>query len=102
MDERHAQGPPEWGLVSQIDASPHDPGTAYLAVDRHELDDTRPYAWATRDYGQTWRRLATSGIPHGSFVRAVREDPVRKGLLYAGTETGVCSSPSTTAPAGSP
>jgi photosystem II stability/assembly factor-like uncharacterized protein len=80
---------PAWSLVSQIDASPHDPGTAYLAVDRHELDDYKAYAWATRDYGQTWRQLATAGIPDGSFVRAVREDPVRKGLLYAGTETGV-------------
>ncbi|HEY7515011.1 MAG TPA: glycosyl hydrolase [Vicinamibacteria bacterium] len=80
---------PVWSLVSQIDASPHDPAAAYLAVDRHELDDYKPYAWATRDYGQTWRRLSTAGIPDGSFVRAVREDPVRKGLLYAGTETGV-------------
>jgi photosystem II stability/assembly factor-like uncharacterized protein len=80
---------PEWSVVSQIDASPHDPAAAYLAVDRHELDDYKAYAWATRDYGQTWRRLATAGIPDGSFVRAVREDPVRKGLLYAGTETGV-------------
>src|SRR4029450_11307505 len=73
---------PEWSLVSQIDASPHDAGTAYVAVDRHELDDYKPYAWATRDYGRTWRRLATVGIPDGSFVRAVREDPARKGLLY--------------------
>ncbi len=80
---------PEWSLVSQIDASPHDAGTAYVAVDRHELDDYKPYAWVTRDYGQSWRRLATVGIPDGSFVRAVREDPARKGLLYAGTETGV-------------
>ncbi len=80
---------PEWGLVSQIDASPHDPATAYLAVDRHELDDYLPYAWVTHDYGKTWRRIASVGIPEGSFVRAVREDPVRKGLLYAGTETGI-------------
>jgi photosystem II stability/assembly factor-like uncharacterized protein len=80
---------PEWSLISQIDASPHDPGTAWLAVDRHELDDYKAYAWVTRDYGKTWRRIGQSGIPEGSFVRAVREDPVRKGLLYAGTETGV-------------
>ncbi len=80
---------PEWSLVSQIDASPHDPGTAYLAVDRHELDDYKAYAWVTHDYGKTWRRIGQTGIPDGSFVRAVREDPVRKGLLYAGTETGI-------------
>ena len=80
---------PEWSLVSQIDASPHDPAAAYLAVDRHELDDYKAYAWVTRDYGKTWRRIATAGIPEGSFVRVVREDPARKGLLYAGTETGV-------------
>jgi photosystem II stability/assembly factor-like uncharacterized protein len=80
---------PEWSLVSQIDASPHDPGTAYLAVDRHELDDYKAYAWVTHDFGKSWRRIAPNGIPDGSFVRAVREDPARKGLLYAGTETGV-------------
>ena len=80
---------PEWSLISQIDASPHDPATAYLAVDRHELDDYKAYLWSTHDYGRTWQRLGASGIPEGSFVRAVREDPVRKGLLYAGTETGV-------------
>jgi photosystem II stability/assembly factor-like uncharacterized protein len=80
---------PEWSLISQIDASPHDPATAYLAVDRHELDDFKAYAWVTHDHGKSWRRIAPNGIPEGSFVRAVREDPVRKGLLYAGTETGV-------------
>jgi photosystem II stability/assembly factor-like uncharacterized protein len=80
---------PEWSLISQVDASPHDPATAYLAVDRHELDDYKAYAWVTHDYGRTWRRIAPNGIPDGSFVRAVREDPVRKGLLYAGTESGV-------------
>ena len=58
-------------------------------MDRHELDDYKAYAWVTRDYGKTWRRHRHGGIPEGSFVRAVREDPVRKGLLYAGTETGV-------------
>jgi photosystem II stability/assembly factor-like uncharacterized protein len=80
---------PEWSLISQIDASAHDPATAYLAVDRHELDDYKAYAWVTHDYGKSWKRIAQAGIPSGSFVRAVREDPRRKGLLYAGTETGV-------------
>jgi len=79
---------PEWSRVSQIDASLHDDGTAYLAVDRHQLDDLRPYAYKTNDYGKTWMKI-TKGIPEVIFVRAVREDPKKQGLLYAGTETGV-------------
>jgi len=79
---------PEWSLVSLIDASPHDAGTAYMAVDRHELDDYRPYVYKTGDYGKTWTKI-TNGIPENTFVRAVREDPKRRGLLFAGTETGV-------------
>lgn len=79
---------PEWSLISQIDASPHSPGAAYAAVDRHELDDFKPYIYKTTDYGKTWTRI-NDGIPEGAFVRAVREDPKRRGLLYAGTETGV-------------
>jgi photosystem II stability/assembly factor-like uncharacterized protein len=79
---------PEWSMVSQIDPSPHDAGTMYLAVNRYKHDDFRPFAYVTRDYGQTWSRI-TDGIPHDAFVRVVRQDPVRKDLLYAGTETGV-------------
>jgi|HubBroStandDraft_6_1064221.scaffolds.fasta_scaffold00005_160 photosystem II stability/assembly factor-like uncharacterized protein len=79
---------PEWSRVSQIDASPLDAGTAYVAVDRHQNDDLRPYVYKTSDYGLTWTKL-TTGIPEGSFVRAVREDPKKRGLLYAGTENGV-------------
>ncbi len=79
---------PPWSMVSQIDPSPHDPATAYVAVNRYKLDDYQPYVFVTHDYGKSWR-LASAGIPEGSFVRAVREDPVRKHLLYAGTETGV-------------
>ncbi len=79
---------PEWGTVSLIEASPFDAGTAYVAVDRHRLDDLKPYAFKTTDYGKTWTAIV-KGIPEGSFVRAVREDPKKKGLLYAGTETGV-------------
>ena len=52
----------------------HDAGTAYVAVDRHQNDDLQPYIYKTSDYGQTWTKL-TNGIPDGSFVRAVREDP---------------------------
>jgi photosystem II stability/assembly factor-like uncharacterized protein len=78
----------EWSRISLIEASPHDAGTAYVAVDRHQNDDVAPYIYKTADYGATWTRI-TTGIPDGSFVRAVREDPKRKGLLYAGTERGV-------------
>jgi len=79
---------PEWSLVSQIDPSPHDPATAYLAVNRYKLDDYRPYVYVTHDHGESWKQI-TEGIPETAFVRVVREDPDRKGLLYAGTETGV-------------
>jgi photosystem II stability/assembly factor-like uncharacterized protein len=79
---------PEWSMISQIDPSPHDRGTVYLAVNRYKLDDYRPFVYATTDYGKTWRKI-TTGIPDNAFVRAVREDPIRKGLLFAGTEAGV-------------
>jgi len=79
---------PEWSRVSQVEASPHDAGTAYIAVDRHQNDDLRPYIYKTTDYGQTWSKR-TNGIPDGGFVRSVREDPKKRGLLYAGTENGV-------------
>ncbi len=81
------RGMPE-GMVSIIDASPHASGSAYLALDRHKFDDFRPYIYRTRDAGQSWTRI-NNGIPDTTFVRAVREDPARRGLLYAGTETGV-------------
>ena len=77
-----------WSKVSLIEASHFDANTAYAAIDRHRLDDFRPYIYSTRDGGKTWK-LTNQGIPDGSFVRAVREDPERQGLLYAGTETGV-------------
>jgi photosystem II stability/assembly factor-like uncharacterized protein len=79
---------PEWSRISQVEASHYDAGTAYVAVDRHQNDDLRPYIYKTSDYGQTWTKLG-NGIPEGSFVRAVREDPKKRGLLYAGTEDGV-------------
>jgi photosystem II stability/assembly factor-like uncharacterized protein len=79
---------PEWSTVDLIDASPHDANTAIVAVDRHRLDDFKPYIFKTTDLGKTWT-LIVNGIPEGSYVHAVREDPKRKGLLYAGAETGV-------------
>ncbi len=79
---------PEWSKVSLMEASPHDAGTAYAAIDRHQNDDLHPYIYKTSDYGKSWSRVV-AGIPDNAFVRAVREDPKKKGLLYAGTERGV-------------
>jgi photosystem II stability/assembly factor-like uncharacterized protein len=77
-----------WSKVGIIEASHFDPAVAYVAVDRHRLDDYRAYVYRTRDGGRSWTPIA-DGIPDGSFVNAVREDPQRRGLLYAGTEKGV-------------
>ncbi len=77
-----------WSKVGILEASHFDAETAYAAVDRHRLEDVKPYVYRTHDGGRHWQ-LAAGGIPDGSFVNAVREDPVRKGLLYAGTEKGV-------------
>lgn len=77
-----------WAKVSIIDASHFDAGTAYAAINTLRLDDLRPFIYRTRDGGATWQRI-TSGIPDGAPVNVVREDPVRRGLLYAGTERDV-------------
>jgi len=82
------KGVPEWSLVSLVEASPHDAGTAYFAVDPHKLDDLKPYIFKTTDFGKTWTKI-TNGIPDGAYTHVTREDPVRKNLLYAGTETGI-------------
>ena len=79
---------PEWGLISIIEPSPHDPATAYVAATRYKVDDTKPYLFKTNDYGKSWQKI-THGIPDYEFTRVIREDPNRRGLLYAGTETGV-------------
>jgi photosystem II stability/assembly factor-like uncharacterized protein len=79
---------PEWGTVSMIEASPTDAGTVYVAVERHKMDDFAPYIFKTSDFGKTWTTLV-NGIPKDVYVHAVRVDPKRKGLLYAGTERGV-------------
>jgi photosystem II stability/assembly factor-like uncharacterized protein len=83
--------PPELpeSQINAIEVSPHDPGTAYLAVTRYKLGDYTPYGFRTEDYGATWRRIAGAGdFPEGSWLRVIREDPEYSGLLYAGTETG--------------
>jgi photosystem II stability/assembly factor-like uncharacterized protein len=80
-----------WSKVGIIEVSRFDAETAYAAVDRHRIDDIGAYIYRTRDGGKTWAFIAR-GIPNGSFVNVVREDPVRRGLLYAGTETGVFAS----------
>jgi photosystem II stability/assembly factor-like uncharacterized protein len=79
---------PDWTLISMIEASPHHPATAYVAATRYKLDDVQPYLFKTSDYGRTWQKI-THGIPAHDFTRVIREDPARRGLLYAGTETGV-------------
>jgi len=83
--------PPEltpWSKVTHIEASHFDASTAYAAVDRHRLEDLQPYVYRTRDLGKTWQRVS-NGIPDGSFLNCIREDPIRKGLLYACAELGV-------------
>jgi photosystem II stability/assembly factor-like uncharacterized protein len=79
---------PEWIQINSIEASPFDAGTAYVAATMYKWDDFKPYLYKTTDYGKTWRKI-TSGIPDGAFTRVIREDPGRKGLLLAGTETGI-------------
>jgi len=69
---------PGWSMISIIDPSPFDAGTAWAAVDRHKLDDLKPYIYVTRDFGKSWTAI-TDGIPEGAFVHAVREDPKSGG-----------------------
>ena len=82
---------PKWGLVSMIEASPFDVGTAYAAVDNHENDDYAPYGYKTTDFGKTWTKI-TNGFPKNTYLRVIREDQRQKDLLYAGTETGLMAS----------
>ena len=77
-----------WSKISIIEPSQTEAATAYAAVDRHRLSDAGPHIYRTHDFGATWTEIA-SGIPNGAYVRTVREDPARKGLLFAGTELGV-------------
>lgn len=75
-------------LVNAIDVSPHDPATAYVAVTKYKENDHTPMIFKTTNYGKRWKQIA-DGIPDGDFVRVVREDTARKGMLYAGTESGL-------------
>ena len=77
----------DWSKISLIESSHFNPGEAYAAVDRHRLDDQKPYLYRTRDYGANWQ-LITEGIGAAAFLRAVREDRQSRGLLFAGTELG--------------
>ncbi|MCZ0954400.1 MAG: glycosyl hydrolase [Rhodospirillaceae bacterium] len=80
---------PEWGTVNMIELSANNPGRAFVPVHRYRLDDFTPYVFRTDDYGRNWVRLPLRGIPGTHFARVVREDPVRKGLMYLGTEFGL-------------
>jgi len=79
---------PAWAKISSVEPSPTEPHAAYIAVDNHRQGDSRPLVYRTRDNGGTWT-LAVNGLPAGHFVSVVRADPVRTGLLYAGTDIGV-------------
>ena len=81
---------PEWGTVSNIEASRYAAGTAYITVDFHQMNNRDPFVYETADYGKTWTAI-TNGIPHSmlSYAHCIREDPVRKGLLYLGTENAL-------------
>ena len=88
------EGLPAWGTVANIDASKHQPGTAYIAYDMHQMGDFDPYIYKTDDYGQNWK-LISDGIPKSilSFVHVVKEDPKKPGLLFAGTDNNLYFSP---------
>ena len=83
---------PEWSFIRTVEPSPHVAGTVYVAATRYKLDDYTPYLYRTEDYGQTWQTIVGEGdtaIPEDDFVRVIRTDPARAGLLYVGTETGL-------------
>jgi len=82
------KGIPEWIQINSIDAPLRDKGTAYVAATMYKFDDFRPYLYKTSDYGKTWTKIV-NGIPDGAFTRVIRQDPVKPGLLYAGTEVGL-------------
>jgi hypothetical protein len=86
--DRTPKGMSPWSKVASLDVSAIDTETAYAAVDRHRLDDFTPHAYRTHDGGKTWSSIS-AGLPAGGFVGVIRADPKRRGLLYAGTDSGV-------------
>ena len=78
----------EEGMINSIEISPHDPATVFIAFNRYKFDDFKPYVLKSDDFGNTWE-VFNEGIEENSFVRVVREDKVKKGVLYAGTERGI-------------
>ena len=79
---------PEWSYIGVIETSKHKADTIYLSATRYKLDDYEPYLQKTQDGGKTWRSIR-GDFPSGEITRVIRADPVRKGLLFVGTETGV-------------
>ena len=81
---------PPWGTVGNIEPSRYDAGAAYVAIDFHQVNNRDPFVYKTADYGASWKAI-TNGVPHSmlSYAHCVREDPVKRGLLYLGTENGV-------------
>ena len=79
---------PEWMMINSIDPSPFDPGTCYVAGTKYKTGDFKPYLYRTENYGETWE-LITKNIKNENFTRVLRADPAKKGLLYAGTESGL-------------
>jgi len=82
------EGMPEWMMINSVEPSNFDEGTCYIAGTRYKLGDFTPYLYKTTDYGKSWSKI-TNGIENQHFTRVIREDPNQKGLLYAGTETGM-------------
>jgi len=82
------KGMPEWMMINSVEPSAFDAGTCYVAGTKYKTGDFEPYLYKTTDYGKTWTKI-TNGINPEHFTRVVREDPKQKGLLYAGTETGM-------------
>ncbi len=87
-DKVTPKGMPEWIQINSIEASPFDAGTAYVAATAYKTDDYKPYLFKTTNYGKSWKKIV-NGIANDAFTRVVREDPNRRGFLYAGTETGM-------------
>lgn len=85
------KGLPDFAWVSKIHASEHDAGTAFVTVDQHRMDDFRPHAFMTTDYGRTWTKIS-NGLPQDDYVKVVRQDPINPDVLYAGMEHGIFAS----------